>query len=241
MFKKYYLEIKNRLSLILITWILTCITCFFYKETLLFLIIKPFMKVYPQAFSYFISTNLTEVFSSYILISYFIGTQLTFFYLLYHLVTFLTPALYKYEYKNLRNLIFLSFIFWLFNIGIFTQYILPHSLKFFLSFQETIENQAIKIYFEAKITEYLDFYINLFYLSNLNSQIFFVIVIIINYLKEKLKVIKIYRKFVYFIYFIIATLITPPDIGSQLISGFSFILITEFTLLIIIFKSYLIR
>jgi len=82
MLKLYFLEIRNRIGLIILSWLLVFFVCYYYKETLLFLFIKPFIKLYLgcHSTSYFIATNLTEIFSSYMLISFFIGNQLVFFF-----------------------------------------------------------------------------------------------------------------------------------------------------------------
>jgi len=82
MLKLYLLEIRNRIGLIILSWLLVFFVCYWYKETLLFLFVKPFIRLYSGAAytSYFIATNLTEIFSSYMLISFFIVNQLVLFF-----------------------------------------------------------------------------------------------------------------------------------------------------------------
>jgi len=115
-------------------------------------------------------------------------------------------------------------------------FILPYCWSFFLSFQSTIINQAIKIHFEAKITEYIDFYISLYSLCNGSCQVFLILFLFIETRFDKINFIKNSRKIIYFILFIIATLITPPDVTSQIIIGCSFILMYEF-IIVFLFKT----
>jgi hypothetical protein len=53
----YILEIKNRTLLIALMWVSLIVTCFFYKETLLFLTIKPNISLYKENLLYFTPLN----------------------------------------------------------------------------------------------------------------------------------------------------------------------------------------
>jgi len=233
----YILEIKNRILLIVIMWISLLITCFCYKETILFLSIKPTIFLYQENFLYFIATNLTDIFYAYIHVSYFTANQIIKLYILYNIFTFLAPALYIFEYRNFKVVLFVILYLWIFSFLILNIFILPYCWSFFLSFQSTIINQAIKIHFEAKITEYIDFYISLYSLCNGSCQVFLILFLFIETRFDKINFIKNSRKIIYFILFIIATLITPPDVTSQIIIGCSFILMYEFIIVFLFFKT----
>jgi len=172
MLYEYILEIKNRILLIATMWISLIVTCFFYKETLLFLSIKPNIYLYKENLLYFIATNLTDIFYAYLHLSYFVANQIVILYILYNIFTFLTPALYKLEYKNFKIVLFSIIFLWVLSFFILNLFVLPYCWNFFLSFQTTMVNQAIKVHFEAKITEYVDFYIFLHSICNGSSQLF---------------------------------------------------------------------
>ena len=65
MFKNYIEEIKNRVILILISWLLSIIICYNYIETIIYIIIKPGLYLYTHNNLYFIYTNLNEIFYTY--------------------------------------------------------------------------------------------------------------------------------------------------------------------------------
>ena len=83
MLKLYFLELRSRFLLVMLLWILTFVASYYCKETLLYLIIKPYIKLYPNELHYFIATDITEIFSSYVFISLFVSNQLTVFFILY--------------------------------------------------------------------------------------------------------------------------------------------------------------
>lgn len=238
MLYEYILEIKNRILLIVLMWVSLIVTCFFYKETLLFLSIKPTIYLYKENLLYFIATNLTDIFYAYLHLSYFVANQIVILYLLYNIFTFLAPALYKLEYKNFKIIIFSIICLWIFSFLVLNKVVLPYCWNFFLSFQTTMVNQAIKVHFEAKITEYVNLYIFLHSICNWTSQIFLIVFLFLDTRLDKINFIKNSRKLIYFIFFLIATLITPPDITSQIVIGCSFILIYEIIVVFLFFKTF---
>jgi sec-independent protein translocase protein TatC len=143
MLKLYFLEIRNRIGLIFFSWVLIFFICYCYKETLLFLVVKPLLKTSPEVCNYFIATNVTEIFSSYVLVSFFVGNQLTMFFLVSQVLSFFYPALYSYESKNLRNLILFSFLLWVLNIVVLNSFMFSYVFNFFLSFQNMAHKHKV--------------------------------------------------------------------------------------------------
>jgi sec-independent protein translocase protein TatC len=233
----YFIEIKNRSILLFISWVSTFYICYLYKEILLFVFIKPSLILYKINNLYFITTNITEIFSTYINLASFISNQIFFLHFLYHLINFIFPGLYIIEKNNLKQIIFIFLVFWIFSI-IFLYYIIfPFSWNFFFNFQQNISNNQLHLYFEAKLSEYLNFFMFLLKLSTLNCQIFTILFIYINNIKNNLNIIKKYKKFIYLFIFFTATLLTPPDVFSQLFLGMFMVFFYEIFIILIIFKN----
>ena len=125
---KYFLEIKNRLILLLITWFSTVLISYFYKETLLFIIIEPntFISVNgPLTLFYFIFTDVTEVLSVYLKLVTFLSFQILFFYVVYHFFCFLSPALFHLEYLYCKFGIKIVGLMWLISAVLSTYFLVP--------------------------------------------------------------------------------------------------------------------
>lgn len=237
MFYSYFLEIRNRLLLVVFGWFFTAFISYFYKETLLFLLIKPNFFLTNPIPIYFIFTSITEIFSTYLKLVYFLSNQICIICFLYHILLFLSPGLYYSEYKLLKRVFFISLLFFSLSIFILNTAILPACWNFFLSFQNTMVNNSVNLYFEAKINEYLKFYIHLFFICNLSCQMFMVIILFLIYIKGDLKLIKKFRKIFYLSFVIFATIITPPDITTQLILSSGMICIYEVLIFSVLFKN----
>jgi sec-independent protein translocase protein TatC len=237
MLNKYFFEIRNRVTLVIVSWILTIIFAYLNKETLLFLSVKPNIGSFDKTSFYFISTNVTDVFSVYLSFAYFVSFQLTFIYLLYNVYMFFIPALYNKERKNLSFFLKLSFSLWLLSLLILNKLVLPLCWEFFSSFQSSSTN-SVNIFLEIRITEFFSLYVLTYYVTTCAVQCFVILFSAISILKKKLVFIRATRKVFHLAFFVLATLITPPDVISQLVLGSIFILIYELVIIIIILKDF---
>nr|WAK85028.1 SecY-independent transporter protein [Amicula sp. isolate GU52X-4 cfCalB7] len=209
---KYFLEIKNRLFLLSFNWLLIIFVNYFYKETLLFLVLQTHN--YSTNNFYFIFTNITEIFSVYLKLTMFLSTQIFILYFCYTFFIFLSPALFKLEHFYLFLSLRTSLIVWFIIIFFFNYALIPLTWNFFLSFQ--FFTNFIDLYFEAKLIEYLDFYILLYYLAIFYGEITITLFFLFYFINSNTKFIKKYRKLYYYFFILFSTLISPPDIFSQI-------------------------
>ncbi len=236
MLLKYFFEIRNRILLTCFSWIVTLIISYLNKEVLLFISIKPTLFLFKNSSFYFIATNLTDIFSTYIDLIYLITISLTSIFFYYQILTFFLPALYVVEIKTIKFYSLLSFILWLFGLQLLNNVILPFTWYFFSSFQNSSIN-GVNIFLETRINDYLSFYILLYWVLTFFSQILLLFSFVLNILEDRLEFIKNTRKFFYLIFLLIATFLTPPDIISQILVGVGFSLVYELLIIITILKS----
>nr|BBC77510.1 Sec-independent protein translocase component TatC [Nitzschia sp. PL3-2] len=232
MIYKYYTEIKNRTLLVITAWIFSLIITYTYKEAILFILIDLNNSFIPVSTKpYFIFTNVTEIFSVYIELSIFLANQLTIIILVYQILMFFSLGLYQKEFKRLKFTIQLFIISWVVSSIALHQILIPLSWKFFLSFQNSLNlNQPISFFFEAKLVEYFNFFISLYYICLINCQAIAILIVILTSLDKRLK--KMFRKLFYLIFVVFSTIITPPDVLSQICISGILIIIYELSILI---------
>ena len=227
---KYYVEIKNRSFLLLTCWLFTLLTCYFYKETILFILIDSS----NYAEQYFIFTDISEIFYVYLQLTFFVSNQITLLMLLYHSIVFLSSGLYKSEYEKLQFAFQVYILSWVCSMILLNKVIIPVSWDFFLSFQKA---DGIAFFFEAKIIEYLNYFTNLYYVCFLNCQLLAVITLLLNNYSKNINKIRRFRKLFYMIFVIFSTLTTPPDIISQVLMSISLITCYEILLFLSLLKT----
>lgn len=236
----YLKEIKNRVFFIFLSWLSVFIVSYLYKETLVFLLVKLSVTESELIFFYFIATNLTDIFKVYVDIAYFVSFQVFIIIVCCNLFMFFTPALFVYEYKKIKFVLVTFFVLTIIGIYLLNTIILPYSFSFFLAFNKS-SSYNVDVFFEFKITEYVQFYKSIYYIIIFLSQFFSLIFILFDSIKSKIKFILSTRKIFYIIFLLLSTLLTPPDILGQLLSAFILVVYFEFLIIIIIFKNYLIK
>lgn len=230
---EYLLELRNKFILLIITFFATLIVCYWYKDALLFLVTQMHLK---DENLYFIFTDVTELLSVYLKVIIFFSIQVSVWYFFYHLLSFLATALYFHEFKSASFLLISGTFFWFFSILLSSYIIIPFGWNFFLSFQF---QQGF--YFEARISDYFNFYSNAYILCLIYCQLFTFLFIFLADIQQNYYYIKNYRKMYYYVFLIFATLMTPPDLISQVFTTFFLIVIYEIVLLLAIFSFYLKR
>jgi Sec-independent protein secretion pathway component TatC len=239
---KYFIEIKNRFILMFFLFISIFTIIYYYKEIILFLVIKPSLIANINfGLYYFIFTDVTEIFAVYIQVIFFIIIQICILFLFYHIFSFLSFALFEKEYLVLLKLLKTCFITWFFSVLVSSFILIPFSWSFFFNFQNLVSYKFISLYFEPKISEYLNFCVSIYSITLFYCFIFAFLFFIVSYLNNNINILKKFRKLYYYSFVVFSTIITPPDIFSQLF--FSFLLVFSFELFIITFilKKYLIR
>ena len=232
----YFLEIKNRIFLISFCWCSVFLVSYFYKETLLFLFVKLNIKAEKITSFYFITTNLTDVLNTYLNISYFVSTQITFVIILYQCMLFISAGLFVTEYKKIKFILFILIIFAMFSFYILNVYVIIHIWDFFLSFTNESVINSINIFFEAKITEYIQFYKLIYYLFIFFSQVFGIVFLILYYSDDKVNLILKTRKIIYLLFLSLSTIMTPSDVFSQIVIMFGLVFLFEVLIIFVLFS-----
>jgi len=169
-----------------------------------------------------ISIKMAGQFSSDIMVSVIAGFIIAFPYVFWEIWAFIKPAFYENEKKNARGAVITSSL--LFMIGVLFGYyiITPLSVHFLGSYN--VSNQVIN-----QIG--LDSYISTIASITLASGVIFELPIVIYFLSKVGLVtpafLKKYRRHAIVLIVIVAAVITPPDVFSQILVSLPLILLYE--------------
>jgi len=175
------------------------------------------------------NVEMAGQFTMHLLVSFVGGVIISFPYLVFEIWSFIAPAMYQKE--KYFSLIFSVFSFFLFLFGVLFAYyiIVPFSINFLSSYaiSSTIENNIHFISFIKTITTII-----------LTTGLLFQLPIIIYFLTKfnfvKAQELKQYRRHAFVIILLIASILTPPDMFSQILIGLPIFLLYEFSILIAI-------
>ena len=171
--------------------------------------------------------TMTGQFSAHIWTSIAAGFVIAFPYVLYQFWSFISPGLYQNEKKYARGFIFVSSL--LFFIGVVFGYyvICPLSINFLGNY--SVSNEVFNDFD-------LNSYIGLVRASVLASGLIFELPIIIYFLTKiglvNPEILIKYRKFALVGVLILAAVITPPDVASQIIVAIPIVILYQISIYI---------
>ena len=220
----YLEEIRNRILLSVIAWSFCTIINYIYLDHLLYIIIRPCLYEYNNDF-YFICTDISEPFYTNLKLIIYTSNQILYLMIYYHLITFIKPGLYNKEYKSIKYINTYGAILFVIYFEISYKLLIPWSFFFFFNHHK---QHKIDFFFEAKMNEYIKMYIYIYKLSCVLSIMCMLLISFLIKSNADLKYLtKCYRKHFYILIVVTASIITPPEIISQLTISLVMIIIFE--------------
>jgi len=227
----YIKELCLRFYYIVFSFFIVLGVLWLYKKNLLtvltFSLLNTLVANNEIFFEHLIYTNPAEVFYIYFSLVLYFSLLLIIPFFIWHMVDFLRSSLYKNEFYILNRYLkgmFCSVCL----VNTFSILILfPYIWGFFNVFNKENELKSLLSFsLELRVEEYFNFFFTFLYLVNLS--IFFVLILIsfLSFLDLKRKLY--WKKLFTFFNVVFATLLSPPDVFSQLV--FLVVLVTLFEL-----------
>jgi sec-independent protein translocase protein TatC len=196
-----------------------------FSKQIFSLLILPLTRVLPSD-SRLIFTSLPEMFIAYIKVALIAGIVLATPVIFYELWMFLAPALYQKEKRYIIPFVIFSTI--LFLIGSMFGYfvVFPYGFKFFISLA-TDEVQAL-----PSVKQYFSFAIRLLLAFGIVFEMPLVVLFMTKIGMVTPDAMKKFRKFSILGSFILAAILTPPDVASQIMMAIPLIILYEISIII---------
>ena len=231
----HFNELRSRAMICILFYIVIFVLCYLFSKEIYHFLLKPFIEVSQNNQNRkLIYTSPTEAFTTYLKLSFYSSLFFSFPVFFAELYLFLSPALYKNEKKNILLTIFFSSFLFLFGAIFCYFFVLPMALKFFSSFENlsSVDDSTLPILFETKISDYLNFTINLLFGFGIAFLSPILLLFLIKGGYVKVKDLRSKRRYWIVIIFILSAILTPPDILSQISLAILLIILFEIVILL---------
>lgn len=227
-------ELRRRVLWSVVAMLVGTGICYTFVEHIYGFLVKPLADAMgPGDSQRLIYTNLTEAFFTYMKVAIFAGTFLTFPFIAMQLWLFVSPGLYKQERRTILPFLIAAPVMFFLGGALVYYLVIPGAWAFFLSFQNSGADTVLPIMLEARVGDYLELIMVLIFAFGCAFQMPVVLalmakagIIDAQWLINK-------RRYAIVLIFIVAAIITPPDIISQIALAVPLMALYEISILLI--------
>lgn len=219
-FLSHLIELRDRLVRSLLALALVFIPVFFYAAELYDLLALPMMRTLPQG-SKMIATGVISPFFIPMKIALMVSFLIVLPYILYQAWAFVAPGLYAHEKKLVLPLIVSSTF--LFFLGMAFCYFFVFVTVF--SFIAKFAPKSITV--APDIEAYFNFVLGMFIAFGVTFEVPVVVVVLVMTGVVSVEKLREIRSFVIVGAFVVAAIVTPPDVVSQLMLAIPLCLLYE--------------
>ena len=219
----HLIEVRDRMVMVGIVVALFFGVCFYFIDFLLLWLQDPLPLRYQEKLIYIAPT---EVFFTHMKVALMGSLFISMPVILYHIWFFIAPGLKVKEKKITSMFVGAGTLFFLFG-GVFCYFlVLPLGLKFLLGYGSTWWTMQVTIQL------YFNFVVKLILAFGFAFQTPLLMVLLTKFGVTNTIQMKIYRKWAFLGCFVLASVLTPPDIITQVLLGFPLYGLYEFGVIV---------
>jgi len=231
----HLIELRGRLLKCVWALLLTGVVCFYFSDKLFAVLVHPLKEAFGDAGGRLVYTKLYEAFFVQVKIAIFGAFFLSFPIIANQLWAFIAPGLYAKEKKALLPFIIMTPVLFVMGASLAYFVVMPTAFHFFLQFQGNSSGLSVEALPSAG--DYLTLVMQ-FILAFGISFLTPVLLMLLNRagFVTRAQLIGL-RRYMIVAAFVLAAVLTPPDVVSQLMLAIPLLLLYEITIVAIWFTD----
>jgi sec-independent protein translocase protein TatC len=226
-------ELRTRVLWSVGAFIIAFAVCYYFSQQIYAFLAQPLADILSKQSGgerRMIFTALYEAFFTYLKVAFFGAAFISFPIWATQLWLFIAPGLYRSEKRAIYPFLLASPVLFVAGAALAYYFIFPLAWQFFISFETPPGSGGIPIQLEAKVGEYLSLVMHMILAFGIAFQMPVLLTLLIKVGILNVETLRKGRRYAVVIMFVVAAIITPPDIISQIGLAIPLILLYEISI-----------